>query len=231
MSEQVVIEGRFRGPSDSANGGYACGVLARHIDGVAEVTLRRPPPLDRRLEVESRDEGVVLLDGEELLAEARPAVLELDLPEPVALDDAERATRDSPFLVGHPFPMCFVCGPERHDGLRIFPGPVERRDVAAAPWRPDQTVAEQGTVADEVVWGVLDCVSSSRVGNPDGGPPIVLGRLTGELLGQARVGEAYVAVGWRIAIDGRKHHGASAVFSERGDLVGRARATWIELRA
>ncbi|MEV4624044.1 hypothetical protein AB0J74_35700, partial [Asanoa sp. NPDC049573] len=24
----------------------------------------------------------------------------------------------------HPFPTCYVCGPERADGLRIFPGPV-----------------------------------------------------------------------------------------------------------
>ena len=232
MSDRVVIESRFRGPPDSANGGYTCGSLARHVDGIAEVTLRRPPPLDRPLEVERRDEGAVLLDGDELVAEARSVPLELDVPEPLGLEEAERATLASPFLVDHPFPTCFVCGPDREagDGLRIFPGPVEGREVAAAPWRPDASVAEDGVVAPEVVWGALDCVSSSLVGNPQGNPPIVLGRLTAELLRSARMGETYVAVGWRIGVEGRKRHGGSAVFSEDGELVGRARATWIELR-
>jgi hypothetical protein len=45
MSNAVTIERRFRGPSESGQGGYSCGLLARAIDApAAEVTLRAPPP-------------------------------------------------------------------------------------------------------------------------------------------------------------------------------------------
>ena len=37
----VIVERRFLGPPNSANGGYACGLIGGFIDGSAEVTLRR----------------------------------------------------------------------------------------------------------------------------------------------------------------------------------------------
>ena len=46
----VVIEKRFCGPPNSGNAGYVCGMLARHITGAAEVTLRAPPPLETELD-------------------------------------------------------------------------------------------------------------------------------------------------------------------------------------
>ena len=36
MSE-ITIARRFRGPEDSGNGGYTCGMVARFIEGDAEV--------------------------------------------------------------------------------------------------------------------------------------------------------------------------------------------------
>ena len=43
---------RFNGPPDSAQGGYACGLVAERIDSPgAAVSLRAPPPLERPLEV------------------------------------------------------------------------------------------------------------------------------------------------------------------------------------
>ena len=39
----ITIPRRYRGPMHSANGGYAAGLLAREVDGPAEVTLRLPP--------------------------------------------------------------------------------------------------------------------------------------------------------------------------------------------
>ncbi len=70
----VTVARRFNGPLTSANGGYACGLLARHVDGPAEVTLRRPVPLDRELDLERHDDGrVTLHDGDTLLAEGEPA--------------------------------------------------------------------------------------------------------------------------------------------------------------
>jgi hypothetical protein len=75
---------------------------------------------------------------------------------------------------------------------------------------------------------VLDCaggIGSAYVeGEYEVWPPHVLGRFTA-------VGERCVATGWRIAQDGRKMFAGSAVFDERGELLGLARATWIEMRS
>jgi hypothetical protein len=158
--EIVVIDGCFRGPSDSGHGGYTCGLLAREIPGAAAVSLHVPPPLRRQLTLEHiGDDRVVLRDGEVIVADARPAMLELDAPPTVALSDAQAAAVRTAFA-RHPFPMCFGCGPEREqgDGLRLFPGPVAGRNVIACPWRPDAALADQsGIVSTEFVWAALDC--------------------------------------------------------------------------
>ena len=60
----IMIEKRFCGPPNSANGGHVCGLLAAHIDGSAEISLRAPPPLGQRLGiVASADGGVELRDS------------------------------------------------------------------------------------------------------------------------------------------------------------------------
>lgn len=46
MAETVTIARRYRGPLDSANGGYAAGLLGARLGGTAEVTLRLPPSLE-----------------------------------------------------------------------------------------------------------------------------------------------------------------------------------------
>src|SRR6185436_9559900 len=53
----LTIDPRYRGPDTSGNGGYTCGLVAAHVAGDAEVTLRLPPPLGRPLRVEPRDDG------------------------------------------------------------------------------------------------------------------------------------------------------------------------------
>ena len=70
-TETVTIGRRYRGPLDSANGGYAAGLLVR-IGDAAEVTLRLPPPLERPLTIR-RDGDRLLLEHEgRLVAEAVP---------------------------------------------------------------------------------------------------------------------------------------------------------------
>ena len=49
--QTTTIQRRFCGPPNSGNAGYVCGMLARHITGAAEVTLRAPPPLETELDV------------------------------------------------------------------------------------------------------------------------------------------------------------------------------------
>lgn len=180
------------------------------------------------------DGGVVLLDGDELVAEARPAELDLEDPGPVSPHRATEAAERFPFAGDdHAFPSCFVCGPDREhgDGLRIFAGPVGGEDgVHAAPWTPDASLAgPEGDVLPEFVWASLDCPTAAPVANPGSVPPIVLARMTARVEGAVRAGEPHVLVSWPLGRDGRKRHAASALYSADGERLGAARALWIEL--
>jgi len=228
------IEDRFCGPRDSANGGYACGVAAALLDGDVEVTLRLPPPLDAELTAERTDGGAVVRDGDRVIAEAKPTTLALEVPAPVGFDEAVRASRGYPWFEGHPYPTCFVCGPERTagDGLRIFPGAVEGRDVAAAPWVPDASLAgDDGLVRPAFLWAALDCPSWFGFGclHPFDGM-VLLGRLAARIVARPRAGDRCVAMGWLIARDGRKIHCGSAIHTDGGALLAVGKATWIALK-
>jgi hypothetical protein len=215
----IVIDSRFRGPDDSGNGGYTCGVIAREHGGEeVEVTLRLPPPLDEWLRLD--DEGRVW-DDHALVAEVREGVVELEPPAPVGWDEAVAA--QAPDL-DSPFPHCFVCGHARDDGLHIHAGAVEGRDVVAAPWQvaPD-------TVGPEYVWAALDCPGAYATGALGRGA-IVLGRLTARVERVPEAGERCVVVGWPLGSEGRKHDAGTALFTDAGELLGLARALWIEPR-
>lgn len=236
MAETVTISARFRGPPQSANGGYACGLLARHVDAPAvEVTLRLPPPLETELRVSETAEGVELRDAESLVAEGRAIdAFDLDPPDPASLAEAQAAREASPLHDRHPWPMCFVCGPDRGpgDGLRVICGTVDGRDLVASPWETDDSLrTEGGALAPEMIWAALDCPSGHAAMLESDEPMVAaLGRLSATIDGEVRPGETYVAVGWPIDRDGRKHHTGSAIFSLDGKLLARARAVWIELR-
>jgi len=68
VSATITIARRFRGPEASGNGGYTCGLVAGFLEGEAEVTLRRPPPLERPLAVTREGERVLVHDGPYLVA-------------------------------------------------------------------------------------------------------------------------------------------------------------------
>ena len=230
----ILIDRRFRGPADSANGGYACGVAAAQISdgrGPAEVTLRSPPPLDTPIEIERSEDRALLREQGQLVAEAIRTAVTIEPPAPVSFDDATRATRGYPWIEGHPFPGCFVCGTDRAegDGLRIFPGAVTGRDVAAAPWVPDASLGDAGgRVKPEIVWAALDCPSWFGMAcfHPSEGRAL-LGRLTAEIRELPLVGEPCVCVGWFVSRQGRKVHAGSALFSGTGELRALGQATWI----
>jgi hypothetical protein len=231
--DTMIIESTYCGPSTSGQGGYVCGLLGSYIQGTAEVTLRIPPPLDRSLEVivAGRDH-VTLMDGDTLVAEARKVAFELDVPAPPSCDEAQSASKDYIGFKIHPFPRCFVCGPERGigDGLRIFPGPVQGGKMVAAPWSPYAALSDgSGLVRREFVWAALDCpgafaamLEMPRV--------IVLGKLAVTIMKDIQADARCIAIGWNIAQEGRKHLTGTAVFSETGGLCAKAKATWIALK-
>lgn len=133
MTETLVIAPRFCGPPDSGNGGYVCGRVARYVDGPAEITLRRPPPLATPMTVEPIDDGLVCIrNGDAVVAEGRRSPQNLPMVAPGAISIAEAITAGAGSLLrtnpeAHPFPTCFVCGPDRRpgDGLGIQVGPLQ----------------------------------------------------------------------------------------------------------
>lgn len=235
MSE-FVVHPRFCGPPRSGNGGYVSGRLAAYVDVTAdlpdvEVTLRSPPPLGVRLDVGDVTDGgdVALRCGETLVAQAKPARIELSPPAAVAFDDALGAADRYIGRRDHPFPTCFVCGLDRAigDGLRLEPGRVAP-DAVAAAWRPDASLADaDGLVRREFVWAALDCPSGWATDL--GGRPMVLGRMTARVLALPRTAEPCVIVGLLRRLDGRKAFTASALYNATGALLGHAESTWLQV--
>ena len=227
----MVVAGRFNGPPDSGNGGYSCGLVAVQT-GVPypEVTLRRPPPLDVPLRVDRT--GVY--DGEHVVATVAEAP-DAGAAEPPAFpgyDAAKAAESRYAGLRDHPFPTCFVCGPRRDDGLRLFPGPVAD-GVVAATWTPPAGMADPtlGGIRHEYVWAALDCPGAWALMQTDEAP-IVLGRLAVRIHRPVRAGRPHVVVGWRAGPrEGRKHYAGTALYDAAGTLLATGTATWIALRA
>lgn len=230
----LTIPTRYCGPATSGNGGYVCGCLAHHVEGVAEVTLRQPPPLETPMTVGPLADGTVALhDGDRLIATARPATLDLIPPPPPDFDTATAASRHYTGFHDHSFPTCFVCGPDRAegDGLRIFAGAVPAREIVAAPWTPDASLLDaSGQVPSEILWAALDCPGAFAVMHSRANP-LVLGRMTARIDRTVAVGSRCVVIGWPILIDGRKRFAGTALYDEGGHLCGLARQIWIEINA
>lgn len=233
---QLRIPGRFSGPPGSANGGYTCGLMAGLLgEQPCEVSLRAPPPLDRDLAVETVAEGLLVRDGETVVAQGRRTVLELQPGPAVTPEEAFEASAAgmSRWAAAHPFPACVVCGPDREegDGFGIFPAPIEGGARFAAGWRPHDSLAtDDGTVRPECVWAALDCPTSAPLANYGDGPPIVLARLTASLDSAVAVEEPHALVSWELSRNGRKREAACVLFDSEGRALARAQALWIELR-
>src|SRR5215469_13773557 len=125
MSSTIRIARRFCGPPETGNGGYSAGTLASLLPGACECTLRKPIPLERDLKTESFDQHARLLADSEVIIEAVSTEIDLDLHEPIAFEQADRAMAESPALSdSHPFPTCFTCGPSGRWAMvsEYFPG-------------------------------------------------------------------------------------------------------------
>ncbi|WDZ85092.1 hypothetical protein [Micromonospora cathayae] len=215
---------------DAATGAGGTGeVRAGDVDGGAaggavEVTLRRPPPLavplaavpsaavPGRYEIHGPDATVIA--QVDRVTEFTPVVPGVDLPAATA------AAGRYPGFTDHPFPGCYVCGPDRPDGLRIFPGRLPDGRTAA-PFRvPDEVVPA-------TVWAALDCPGGWAVIAP--GRPYVLGRIAVTVAALPRPGEVCVVTGAASGGEGRKALVHSSLYGPDGTLLAHARATWIAL--
>ncbi len=276
-----MVDARFCGPPGSGNGGYVAGLLANVLGETAgalgapassaalraassstsrnsrsdveavEVTLRRPAPLDKPLDVRATDDGVELIDGDELIAEAfgttvgvePPPMPDLDVVlEAAARGEAQRATMQ--------YNDCFVCGATRAegDGLRIFSGwtddgctgctfEVCEAELGSAcrgacrtagVWTPDASLADgDGAVRPEFVSAALDCPGGFVYIRPE--VEVVLGRYAVKQLAPMRAGTRYTVIGWPAGEDGRKLRANSALYDEDGSPVAVALATWITI--
>ena len=236
----ITIANRFCGPPNSGNGGYVCGMLARHIAGAAEVTLRAPPPLETKLDVVEVEAGQwELRQGTATIAIGRAITLEISRLEEATYAEAVEAEKRTPIKPSkHPLPMCFVCGPNRSpgDGLRLFAGPLARQDARGAfavPWTPDPSLtAADGLVAPEFVWSALDCPTGyvSQYDRETGSlnaVPILLGRLSVRIEGRPRPGERCVVTSWQAGREGRRLIAEAALFGEEENLLAVGRAVWV----
>ncbi|MCS7006976.1 MAG: hypothetical protein NZL88_05420 [Gaiellaceae bacterium] len=162
-----------------------------------------------------------LLDGEALVAEARPAPVEVAPPEPVSLLAAQEGEARHVRAGSPVFRECFVCGiREARDGLAIHVGPVPGREpLHAAPW----PVRE---VSRALVWAAIDCPGAYAVG-AEGRGDVVLGRMTARVERLPALGERCVVCAWPLGEEGRKLFAGTALFGERGELLALARQVWI----
>jgi len=233
-AETLTIPGRFNGPRDSGNGGYSCAVFARLIDGPAEVSLRAPVPLDTELRGEpDEDGGAEVLAGDSLVAKVSPAdELDLEVPEAVSVDEAREASKRYRGVEDGPFSHCFVCGLARKDAFGVFAGEVEGKRVVASPWTPRVDAAgEDGTVADEFVWAVLDCPTYFAAYYGEDLEMSVLARQQVRIDGPVRAGEEHVVIAWPISTDGRKRLTGCALLSGEGETLARGQVLMVAIRS
>lgn len=119
---------------------------------------------------------------------------------------------------GHPYPGCYVCGPEAEAGLRVFAAPVAGRDdVLAAP----VTITDEGLPP---VLAALDCPGAFAVGFADG--PLLLGTLTSTVTAAVPRARELVVIAWETGREGRKRHTGTALLDGERVLASAA-ATWI----
>lgn len=233
-AETTTVAPLHVGPPGTGNGGWVCGLLTERLDDLvpaegdltaATVRLSAPTPLGRPLRWEvdgtvadGSGLAVHLLDGETLLGTVRRTTApDLTVPAPVGLEEA-RAAAAGFDPSGHPYPGCYVCGPEADGGLRVFVGPVAGRDdVLASP----VTLTEEGLPP---VLAALDCPGAFTVGF--GEEALLLGTLTSTVHAEAPLGRELVVIAWAIGREDRKRHSGTALLDgER--VLATAAATWI----
>lgn len=249
--QTLIVPARFCGPTNSGNGGWTAGYLARFVEGcpddharawpAIQVSLRTPPPLDTPLPITINDGAAIAHHGEAIVGIAECIDEDPVDVAPVSHDEAVRVSATYPGHQDHPFPLCFVCGTDRAegDGLRIFPGLTEPEESGgvrvAAPWTPHASLAEDlHAYNDEhtraslaATWAALDCVGGWAGGI--GSQLMVLGRMIARIDTLPVIDEPHVVVGEARGSEGRKTWTAATLYDSDGRMVGAAEHLWISV--
>lgn len=233
-SLSTTVSDRRAGPPGCGNGGWICGLLIERLDDLvptdasatsATVRLTAPTPLNHPLRwevdgsVAEPDElAVHLLHEETLLGTARRSDGHaLEIPAPVTHEEARTAAAAFD-PAGHPFPCCYVCGPDAADGLHVYACPVDSRPgLLASP----VTLGEGGLPP---VLAALDCPGAFASGIDE--DPLLLGTFVATVHQEAPLDRELVVLAWSTGREGRKRWSGTALYD--GDrLIASAAATWI----
>lgn len=238
MTDQITIAKRFCGPPDSGNGGYSAGLLGKRFEGAAQITLKKPIPIERPLGVRAEGEGLALTDGDAPVMIARPDTLDLDIPMAPGLDAARVGRlRGTVAAETSPFRTCFVCGLDRAegDGMGLIAGPVAHAHtcghrLVAAPWTVGADLTEaDGRAGAEFIWAALDCPGFFGAAASEPDLKALLGRITARIWRRPAARETCMVAGWPISADGRKRLTGTAVYDAEGAVLAAAKAVWITI--
>lgn len=240
--DRLTIPLGYVGPPKIANGGYVCGLMAKLIDGPADVLIRKPTPVGQEMQVVTEGDGTYyLIDDEKVVVQAKETSFDLEVPKPPTYEMAVEAAKTSIALKNSPYPgmktlgihpFCFCCGADSSEvrGLKIHPGRINGSEMVAAPWIPAPELGnESGYVRPEFIWTALDCPGAFAFLELTGHRPGMSGRLVGKIDLPLLIGELCVVIAWPVAIEGKKLFAGTALFNSLGLPVGRVLATWISL--
>ena len=234
---EIVINRHFEGPTDLTLGGHISGLMSPHLDSdTVEVTMRKPTFMERPLILDTTvPDRVFLYDGDTLLNEARPAVLDMDIPDMISLDQAKKsACRDTVAA----FPNCFGCGSgrTRENGLHLRSGPVKGRNAVAIDWQPTAATVDAGEgeeVPEIMVLTAMECPIAKAMDLNEfrkPGETAVLGRMTTKITALPKVGQHCFFMGWPIERAGRRIEIAGTLNKEDGEILAATRLTFVVLR-
>ncbi len=177
---------------------------------------------------------MLALDGEDLVAEARPVLdFELEVPQPVSAEQAREAMAAYRGPLDSEFSNCFVCGRQREDALGVFAG---RSRIATWSPRPGRRRSGRPTMPAAFARRSSGRCSTARPTSPPTCTTPTRCRRAcsraspGASTRRSLLGEEHVVIAWPLEADGRKHHAGVAVVSAGGDVLARARALLIEPR-
>ncbi|MDH4145447.1 MAG: hypothetical protein OEY23_09800 [Acidimicrobiia bacterium] len=209
----------------------AAGRFADFVDPrCASVRFHAPVPLDAELRARRLDDPTVveIVDGASLVATVSPYA-----PRPVSVrrgspDDVAAAQQGwcTDVASDHPFPTCYVCGPQRRDGLGLRPGPVADGDRHLTVWSP----GTGGDVDPWLVWAALDCPSGMpALAAVAGDELVVTGTLAVSIDAPVPGDEELQIVSRLVDRSGRKLATEAALFDATGRTLATCTAMWFAL--